>query len=223
VKRERPPEDELRRLYLDEETSMGQIAVQYGVTTSTIRRWLVLAEIPLRSSRRPQLSRKLEPLDREVLERMYVRQQRSATDIATALGVGLGRVKASLEHYEIPFEQRTSRTFLPPDMVKGMYMDRHWSIQRIANYFGVNHDRVSKLLDELGVKKPKPDRPLPRRKVERFEEVTVALTFTGKPVTRMVAWLECGHKSPIRNQNLSRLPVDATFSCVPCAKKESGS
>lgn len=202
---------------------MGRIAVQYGVSASTVRRWLVLASIPLRSPQQPKISRKLPPLERELLERMYVRQQRSASDVASALGVGLRRVTDSLRFHGIPLEHRSSKTFLPPEVVKSMYVTRNISITRIAAHFGVNHYRVSQLLDDLGVKKPKPERPLPRRKVERFEEVTVALTFTGKPVTRMVAWLECGHKSPIRNQNLSRLPADATFSCVPCAKKESGS
>lgn len=229
MKREPPPKDELRRLYLDEQMSMGRMAVHFGVGTDTARRWLEAAEIPLRTRRQaafnrgPRESRKLPPLERELLERMYVRQQRSASDVASALGVGLRRVTESLEHHGIPFEQRASKTFLPPDVVKGMYVNRHMSIKRIARHFGVHHGRVSDLLDELGVKKPKPESPLPRRQVERFEEVVVAQTLTGKPVTRIVAWLECGHKCPVRHRSLSHLPVNATFSCRPCANKESGS
>lgn len=225
---EPPPEHELKRLYLTEKISALQIARRYHVSPSTVTGWLTAIHVPLRGPKeaaatalRPK--KKLEPLSRELLERMFVRQERSATDIAKALGVSVSRVVDSLAHHGIEFEKRTSKTFLPPDLVKSMHVDGGMSIKRIAAHFGVHHSRVSALLDGLDARKPKLDRPLPRRKVERFDEVVVGLTMTGKEIKRTVAWLECGHKSPVRGRRLSMLPQDAVFSCRPCGQKESGS
>jgi hypothetical protein len=223
---ERPPEDDLRRIYLVEMTSVRRMAKQYGVSDSTVTRWLTAIGVPLRTLKeaaavavRPD--KKLPPLDRELMERMYLRQNRSATSIAAALGVGVGRVTDSLRHHGIELERRSSSTFLPPQLIKTMYVDRKMTIVAIAATFSVNHSRVSAVLDELGVKRRKRDVPLPRRNVDHFEEVVVAKTFTGKEITRLVAWLECGHKSPVRRKSLPRDPSTATFGCVPCGQKES--
>jgi transposase len=225
---EPPPEHELKRLYLTERVSALQIARRYHVSHSTVTRWLTAIHVQLRGPKeaaatalRPET--KLKPLERELLERMFVRQERSATDVAKALGVGVSRVIDSLEYHGIEYEKRTSKTFLPPDLVKSMHVDGRMSIKRIAAHFGVHHSRVSALLDDLDARKPRSDQPLPRRKVDRFEEVVVGLTMTGKEIKRTVAWLECGHKSPVRSRRLSTLPQDAIFSCRPCGQKESGS
>jgi hypothetical protein len=223
--RERPPEEELRRFYLVEKVSVQRMARHYKVANSTVTRWLTSIGVPLRTPKeaaavavRPD--KKLPPLDRELLKRMYVRQDRSASSVANALGVGLGRVIDSLRYHGIELEQRTSKTFLPPDLVKTMYVTRRMTVVSIAAYFGVHHRRVSALLDELKVDRRKSDVNRPRRAVERFEEVIVAETFTGKPVIRLVAWLECGHKSPVRRKSLPPDPSTAIFPCKVCAQKE---
>jgi hypothetical protein len=61
---------------------------------------------------------------------------------------------------------------------------------------------------------------LPRRSVKCFEEVVVAETMTGRKVIRLVAWLECGHKSPVRRKNLPPDPSTAIFPCLACGLKE---
>lgn len=227
---ELPPKDELRRLYLDEEVSVRRLCVRYGVAKDTVRRWLVVYEIPLRSHQQASQvrpSRKAPPLDKAVLERMYARQGRTMTEIAAVLKVGQMRVKTSLEHHGIPLRKTGGRraAYLPPHVLLPMARNG-LTLTQMARTLGVGERRIREELDKLGAERrrraPKGEGP-PRRSVASFEEVVVAQTMTGRDITRLVAHLECGHKSPVSRKRLPHDRMTATFGCKVCAQKESGS
>lgn len=164
-------------------------------------------------------------LDKELLERMYVRQGRSMTEIGTTLKVGRLRVRRSLEHHEIPIRvnHRRAAGFLQPEVLLKM-VAKGLPLSQIARHFHVGEKHLTEVLD--GLKAERPQRVAngqgpPRRAVERFEEVVVAENAIGKPITRLVAWLECGHKSPVKRDRLPHDPMTTTFGCKVCAQKES--
>jgi transposase-like protein len=224
---ELPPKDELRRLYLDEKVSVRRLCVRYGVAKDTVRRWLVVYEIPLRSQQQAskvRISRKAPPLDKALLERMYVRQGRTMTEIARALKVGTLRVKRSLEHHEIPIQKTGGRrfTYLPPHVLKAMARSQ-LPLTQMARTLGVGEKRIREELDKLNVdrrRRAANGEGPPRRSVVRFDEVVVAKTMTGREVTRLVARLECGHQSPVARKRLPHDRMTATFGCKVCAQKE---
>lgn len=230
-KRQPPPADELRWLYLNKKVSIRQLAAHYAAGTTTVRNWLVAAEVPLRPRSQaaiPRTSRAKttgEPLDRVVLERMYVRQGRTMAEVATALKVGHARVRDSLNHYGIPIRKTGGRraTYLPPHVLLPMARSGR-TLDQMARTLNVGEKRVREVLDDLGVERrrraAKGEGP-PRRSVARFEEVVVAKTMTGREITRLVAHLECGHKSPVARKRLPHDRMTATFGCKVCAQKEN--
>jgi transposase-like protein len=78
-----PTAAELRRRYVADRLTSGQLAAQYEVSATTVRRWLKAAGIPRRvpgrHSRAP---------DREELCRLYQDQGLSTTQIGRRFGVG---------------------------------------------------------------------------------------------------------------------------------------
>jgi len=85
-RRHRPPTPaQLRRRYLADGLSIGQLAARYGVSASTVRRWLKDAGIP----RRPAGGRSRAP-SREELYRLYQAEGLSTTQIGERYGVRQG-------------------------------------------------------------------------------------------------------------------------------------
>lgn len=167
---------------------------------------------------------KRPPLDKALLERMYIRQRRSMADIARMLRVSPSRVKDSLEFHDIELDHedraKASTTFLPPEQIKKLYVEQKVPITRIAQRYGVAHQRISDLLRGLDVQiRPRTSKYLVRA-VTEIKIVTVDRTLTGQPITRPTAILECGHRHPLtRNQ----VPKDITtlrFGCRACGLKE---
>lgn len=67
---------------------------------------------------------------------------------------------------------------------------------------------------------PVPRSPHPRRRGVRFEDRTVAEDFLGRPVTRRVLILDCGHQSPLRKYALRKEPTDIEVPCRACGAQE---
>lgn len=169
--------------------------------------------------------RKLDPLDKTILERMYVNQGRSKTDIAKTLGVGFKRVTDSLAYHEIQDDGRPraklATTFVPAADVQRFYVEYRWSITRIAKYFNVNHTRISSLLDELEIPR-RQSLGFPLRSVDHLEDVVVRKTMIGRAITKKVAILTCGHKSPILQRMTSKpIPPDFKIGCKVCPQEDS--
>lgn len=226
-----PTREELTRLYHEQGLSMGQIAVAHGVMPTTVRNALIRLEIPFKKNAGHRLtlpgSRALPPLDKELLERMYVRQGRSMADVASALGVGLQRIKTSLEQHGIPLREQSGPppSYLSSEEVVRLYL-AGWPTSRIAEFFFVNESRVRQILTEQEVPtRPdgkKRDDTIKRRGVA-FEEVPMGQTQTGQLINRTVLRLECGHKTGLRRgRSIARKtdPTTIVTACKACRFQE---
>jgi uncharacterized protein YjcR len=80
-----PTPAQLRRRYLADGLSIGQLANRYGVSASTVKRWLKDAGIP----RRPPGGQSQAP-SREELRRLYQAEGLSTTQIGERYGVSQG-------------------------------------------------------------------------------------------------------------------------------------
>ena len=77
-----PTPAQLRRRYLADGWSIGQLADRYGVSTSTVRRWLQDAGIPRRLA-----GRRSQAPSRQELWRLYQAEGLSTTQIGERYGV----------------------------------------------------------------------------------------------------------------------------------------
>jgi hypothetical protein len=165
------------------------------------------------------------PLEKELLDRVYTRSKRSITDVARTLGVARQRVADSLDFHDIPRHEKAprDRAFVPADVVVYLYVEKEWAYSRIAQLFGVGHQRIRDVLDahEVPIRKTAPEDRKPQRAWVRFEEVPVRKTFDGRILTKTVAILECGHRSPTRRNALKVAdPTTLRYGCAACAQKE---
>jgi DNA-binding transcriptional ArsR family regulator len=105
-----PTAAELRRRYVADRLTSGQLGARYGVSATTVRRWLKAAGIPRRvpgrHSRAP---------DREELCRLYQDQRLSTTQIGLRYGVGQTTAHNWLRAAGIPLrpQGRPSRAGTP--------------------------------------------------------------------------------------------------------------
>lgn len=82
------------------------------------------------------------------------------------------------------------------------FVEQGWTKKRIAAYYRVSTDTVSRWLDEKGVARPVYESEnLPRRAVVRYEEAVYDVTRDGRELTRTRAVLECGHHVPVTRAN----------------------
>jgi hypothetical protein len=165
------------------------------------------------------------PLEKELLDRVYTRSKRSIADVARTLGVSPRRVGDSLDFHDIPRHAKAPRdkTFVNADVVIYLYVEKEWAYGRIAQLFGVGHQRIREVLDayDVPIRKTAPEDRKPQRAWVRFEDVPVRKTFDGRVLTKTVAILECGHRSPIRRTALKVTdPTTLRFGCAACAKRE---
>lgn len=228
-----PSREELHRLYHERDLSINRIALEHGVSSSTVRAAIVRHGIPLKKNAGFRValpgSRVLPPLEKELLQRMYVRQGRSVANVAEALGVGTDRVKKSLAHHGIPrhsAHRSSNKTYLPADSVIARYTERRWSVERISAYYGVHHKRVTDLLRENGVqvRGRSSSSDLPKRPVDRLEQVRVGTTLDGKPKTAVTAILSCGHKHPVHRKTTMQTDLTGvSFRCRACRNLEEKS
>jgi transposase len=100
-----PTPAQLRRRYLADGWSIGQLAARYGVSPATVRRWLQDAGIP----RRPPGGRSQAP-SREELYRLYQAEGLSTTQIGERYGVSQGTAHNWLRAAGVPLRPQGQPT-----------------------------------------------------------------------------------------------------------------
>lgn len=88
-------------------------------------------------------------IPKDVLERLYVKECRSAYDVAKALGVKSNVVYSRLREYGIPI--RTRRIDIPRDTLEQLYLEERKSAVEIAKYLGLDANVVYSRLREYGI------------------------------------------------------------------------
>lgn len=120
-----PGREVLLRLYETEHRTLADIGARYGVPDPTVRRWLEIAEIPLRerpptAGRRPD-----EPpaLNRKTLWRLYVTEGRTSAEIAAEVGVTKNVITTALHAQRIPVRPSGPSRKPPVVLLDALYAD----------------------------------------------------------------------------------------------------
>jgi predicted DNA-binding protein YlxM (UPF0122 family) len=94
----------LRRLYLEEQRSIREIAQLEHIPTRTVYDALIYYRIPRRASgfRSPRVQPASAPLDESTLRRLYLDEERSIRNIAALYQVSTRMVYDGLSRYRIP-------------------------------------------------------------------------------------------------------------------------
>ena len=133
-----PPDNELRKLYVDEGLTTVEIAQRYDVTPGGVRARLVAAGVPMRSSR--------ISLNDDEIRRLYVDEGWIMSEIADELGVTAGTVRnrllamgVKLRPKSTPSRRGTPQRCAPSDdEVRRLHVDEGLSVNTIASRLGVS-------------------------------------------------------------------------------------
>src|SRR5450759_5110892 len=148
----------LRRFYVDERRTLGQVAAALGASDRRVRAAIVAAGIPLRPARRRADRAALPTLTAEQLGDLYLRQRLTTREIAARYGGSDNWVRTALEAHGI--DQRTGgarpvpRLELDAGGLTDLYVTRRLDDPAIAARYGVPTWRVTTRRRELGVTRP---------------------------------------------------------------------
>ncbi len=148
------PCDELRKKYLDEGKSEADIAKEYGCGKSSIGRRRAECGIPTRRGYSAVQIKRRVPIDRAMLERLYVTEEKSEKEIGAIVNHDPRTVRQRLQDHGIPLrEQRTHRDRISPETLRRMYIADQRSITSISREFKCAAQVISDLLSEYGIEK----------------------------------------------------------------------
>jgi excisionase family DNA binding protein len=141
----------LEKLYVTEGLTVSEVARELGTTTRRAQAMLVRAGIPLRRRGPRPLASPAES-QRQRLERLYVTEGLSVSDVARRLGTTRDRAHGLLVRAGIPLRRNGSKEQLPPaSELARLYLEEGLSTRALADRFGV-HQRVAwKALKEARV------------------------------------------------------------------------
>jgi transposase len=148
----RPPADELRRLYVDQDLPVDDLADRYGVTSQTLRNWLRAAHI--RRARRARQSWSTS-VSAEHLRGLYVEQGLTLAEIGEREHVSPGMVWYAMRRHQIPRRRPFSpgantprRRHRPPPTqeLRRLYLEEHRSIRQLAAHYDVSYCAAHKWL-----------------------------------------------------------------------------
>ena len=122
-----PDADELRDLYVKRRLTMSNIAARFGVPDPTVRRWLELADIPLRRPAAGQGTRPDTPpqMSPGLLRQWYTTEGRTTHQIAAELGISRAVVTTALHSWRIPTRPPGPSTEPPVVLLDALYADRN--------------------------------------------------------------------------------------------------
>lgn len=145
---ERPDPDQLRRLYVEEERTVAEIADVLGVARGTAYNWHRAAGIELRSS--PPKRR--DDISDDQLRELYVTDQLSAPDVALRLDCGPSTIYHRLDRLGIPRRQSGHAPDRPDrsDLIR-LYVEEGLSLRQVAARRGVTAPAVAGWLRHYGI------------------------------------------------------------------------
>jgi len=154
----KPSGKDLRRLYVDERMNSTEIAEMCNTNPVTVRGWLIKEDIRIRSRSEAKLPRGVTRPSGEELERLYVDERMSSTEIAEMYGTGISTISKWLIKEGIK-TRNASEAKLPRGVTRPsgeelerLYVDERMSINNIAEMYGVNKTTAWGWLKGAGVK-----------------------------------------------------------------------
>jgi transposase len=152
--------DRLRRLYVDEQMTISQVAALLGVAPQAVHNRLVAAQIP----RRPSPSTPRTDITDDQIRRLYTDCQWSAAEIATHFGCGTSTVYTRLDHMGVARRPARTRQSARPgdDELRRLYATEGWSLRQIADRFKVSAQAVHRWVTAAGIdRRPPAGAPTP--------------------------------------------------------------
>lgn len=154
----KPPESELRRLYLDERKTTYQIAGICGVSRPCVCRWLRAVGIPLRPANNGLVHRGIAPPNADDLRRMIHVEHMSYEAVAAKYGVDFTAVPHWLKKHGIdcPKSWTTRRKGEAPEIREGLVRERlaaGLTLADIAKEIGVSKWSVSQFCEANAITK----------------------------------------------------------------------
>lgn len=151
----------LRRLYVDEEKTLAQIAVAYDCVPGAVRQRLLRAGInrrPPGGGRRPVLE---DGATAAQLRRLYLEEGRSIAEIARILGCTRDKVGRHLDHYGIPRRPRARPGGLNGRLLRRLYVSERLGVDQIAARLKVSPNHVRNELRRHDIRRTRSPQPLP--------------------------------------------------------------
>lgn len=157
-------ESELRRMYVEQEMSFGEIADELGTSDSTVGRWIEKHEIETRDSNQDKSEADTELLkDADYLKKRYYEDGLTLKELGDEIGCSDDNVKYWLEKHDLGTRSR-SESFTDGDIAKAndeewlkeQYVENERSCYDIAEELDLNFETIRKRLIEFGVERRVP-------------------------------------------------------------------
>lgn len=154
---------QLYQLYINQKKTPIEIGKIVGVSSTTIRNWLRAGEIPLRVGHDAQ-GYNFEKPSREELERMYIKEKKSSSEIAEIIGVNSTTVVRWLKKENIPIRTMSEAEFVrhgknikkpSKEQLEKWYIDEMKTTVEIGNIVGVPFSTVKNWLSKYKIQKRK--------------------------------------------------------------------
>ncbi len=153
----KPTAEALHDLYWTQQLSSDAIAEQFGVSRTTVKRWLRDYKIKSRPNGRGLANRGITPPTREELYRLVHEEYRSYREIATIYGVDRSAVQYWLTKHNIPKPDLwQSRRGAPtpslpePDELRLLYSQGQ-SLAALARRYGIAYGTIENLCNQFDI------------------------------------------------------------------------
>jgi len=158
-----PLKDELKNLYVINNLSTREIAEFYGVSKTTVRRWIHHHNIPMMTTWQKRKDSSWQPPSRETLYDLIWNQRLNYETAAAILNCHSATITFWLRQYNIETPDRQwSRLdhngFLFPDKneLESLLLEQQLTLTELAKYYGCNRRFLSHYIQDLGIEIPSP-------------------------------------------------------------------
>jgi len=149
--------DELKKIledfYLNQKLSIRHIAKKLNVSYGTIQRWLIKFSIPRREGNPEKIV-----IPKEELLKLYVEQEKSASEIAKIYNIAHTTILDKLEKYGIEKRKDKKLKDIPnlKEEFRRLYTKEGKTMEEIALIYGVCKEAIFKWLKKFGIKREIP-------------------------------------------------------------------
>lgn len=139
--------DDLVRMYVDEDMTVGEIAAKTGVTRQTVYNTMERYGVP-----RQKKSRIARMFDEQQV-RELMEQNMTTTEAAEALNVSPSTLRSYIKDKNIKTRNERYAEALTRQNLQKWYIEENQSLMEIANRLGCNYNTVSHACKKFGLEK----------------------------------------------------------------------
>lgn len=140
-------EEDLTRMYVDEDLTVGEIAEKCGVSRQTVYNTMERYGVP-----RQKKSRLRRMFDEEQVRKLMA-QNITTTEAAEQLNVPTSTLRAYIKEADIPTRNQRYAEVLTEENLRQWYIEENQSLMEIAERVGCNYNTVSHACKKYGLEK----------------------------------------------------------------------